>query len=144
MGAVSVWINGETHYRGVLSITTARHVRFSSRSTGIAQRQECGRWLNARAENSHQPLRCREVAMARFRDMKTRQKFAAVRASIHNHFNQERHRPCLSRSRSKPVPARRPADCRKLYRQFEIRLEILQYQRLAGGAESLERTRFRG
>jgi putative transposase len=29
--------------------------------------------------------------MARFRDIKTLQKFAAVHASIHNHFNQERH-----------------------------------------------------
>ena len=29
--------------------------------------------------------------MARFRDMKTLQKFAAVHASIHNHFNRDRH-----------------------------------------------------
>ena len=29
--------------------------------------------------------------MAKFRDVKTRQKFASVHASIHNHFNQERH-----------------------------------------------------
>ena len=29
--------------------------------------------------------------MARFRDMKTLQKFAAAHASIHNHFNQDRH-----------------------------------------------------
>ena len=29
--------------------------------------------------------------MARFRDIKTLQKFAAVDASIHNHFNQDRH-----------------------------------------------------
>ena len=29
--------------------------------------------------------------MARFRDIKTLQKFAAVHASIHNHFNQQRH-----------------------------------------------------
>ena len=28
--------------------------------------------------------------MARFRDIKTLQKFAAVHASIHNHFNQDR------------------------------------------------------
>ena len=28
--------------------------------------------------------------MARFRDVKTLQKFAAAHASIHNHFNQER------------------------------------------------------
>ncbi len=29
--------------------------------------------------------------MARFRDIETLQKFAAVHASINNHFNQERH-----------------------------------------------------
>ena len=29
--------------------------------------------------------------MARFKDMKTLQKFAAVHASIHNHFNHDRH-----------------------------------------------------
>ncbi len=58
---------------------------------GNAVPQECGRWLNNRAENSHQPFRRREGAMAKFRDMKTLQKFAAVHASIHNHFNQDRH-----------------------------------------------------
>ena len=58
---------------------------------GFANRQECGRWLNNRVENSHQPFRRREGAMARFRDIKTLQKFAAAHASIHNHFNLERH-----------------------------------------------------
>ncbi len=29
--------------------------------------------------------------MAKFRDVKTLQKFAAVHASIHNHFNLDRH-----------------------------------------------------
>ncbi len=58
---------------------------------GIVERQECGRWLNNRAENSHQPFRRREAAMAKFRGVKTLQKFAAVHAAIHNHFNQDRH-----------------------------------------------------
>ena len=53
--------------------------------------QECGRWLNNRAENSHQPFRRPEGAMVRFRDIKTLQKFAAVHVSIHNHFNHQRH-----------------------------------------------------
>jgi putative transposase len=53
--------------------------------------QECGRWLNNRAENSHQPFRRRERSMAKFRDMKALQKFAAAHASIHNHFNLGRH-----------------------------------------------------
>jgi len=29
--------------------------------------------------------------MARFRDIKTLQKFASAHASIHNHFNRDRH-----------------------------------------------------
>ena len=58
---------------------------------GNAAAQTCGQWLNNRAENSHQPFRRRAGAMARFRDIKTLQKFSAAHASIHNHFNQERH-----------------------------------------------------
>jgi putative transposase len=57
----------------------------------VEQRQVCGRWLNNRAENSHQPFRRREGAMARFRDIKTLQKFTSAHASIHNHFNLDRH-----------------------------------------------------
>ena len=57
----------------------------------IKMRQRCGRWLNNRAENSHQPFRRREGAMARFRDIKTLQKFASGHAAVHNHFNHERH-----------------------------------------------------
>ncbi|MCZ6860788.1 MAG: DDE-type integrase/transposase/recombinase, partial [Alphaproteobacteria bacterium] len=56
-----------------------------------ADRQETGRWLNYRAENSHQPFRRRERAMAKFRSAKSLQKFASIQSSIHNHFNQERH-----------------------------------------------------
>jgi putative transposase len=58
---------------------------------GNADRQETGRWKNNRAENSHLPFRRRERAMQRFRSMRTLQKFVAVHASVHNHFNQERH-----------------------------------------------------
>ena len=58
---------------------------------GNAKRQETGRWLNNRAENSHQPFRRRERAMAKFRSAKSLQKFALTHASVHNHFNQERH-----------------------------------------------------
>ncbi len=51
---------------------------------GIVERQECGRWLNNRAENSHQPFRRRERVMQRFRAAKTLQKFAAAHASVHD------------------------------------------------------------
>ena len=57
---------------------------------GASDRQETGRWLNNRAENSHLPFRRRERAMQRFRRMRSLQKFAAVHASVSNHFNAER------------------------------------------------------
>ena len=68
-----------------------RSYRSAMKIIGNAADQECDRWLNNRAENFHQPFRRRERAMAKFRDMKTLQKFAAVHASIHNHFNLDRH-----------------------------------------------------
>ncbi len=58
---------------------------------GNADQQETGRWLNNRAENSHQPFRRRERAMLLFRRMRTLQEFAAIYGSAHNHFNQGRH-----------------------------------------------------
>ena len=60
---------------------------------GNADRQETGRWLNNRAENSHLPFRRRERAMLRFRRLRSLQKFATVHASVYNLFNAER---CLS------------------------------------------------
>jgi putative transposase len=57
---------------------------------GAGARQETGRWMNNRAENSHLPFRRRERAMLRFRRMRSSQKFASVHASVSNHFNQER------------------------------------------------------
>ena len=60
------------------------------RDIGAADRQETGRWLNNRAENSHLPFRRRERAMLRFRRMRSLQKFASVHASVYNLFNSER------------------------------------------------------
>jgi len=57
---------------------------------GAADRQETGRWLNNRSENSHTPFRRRERAMQRFRRMRSLQKFASVPASVSNHVNSER------------------------------------------------------
>ncbi len=68
-----------------------RSYRSAMKVLGNTAIQECGRWLNNRAENSHQPFRRRERAMAMFRDVKTLQKFAAAHASIHTHFNRDRH-----------------------------------------------------
>lgn len=61
------------------------------RELGNEERREMGRHANNRAENSHLPFRRRERAMQRFRQMKSLQKFASVHASLHNHFQLERH-----------------------------------------------------
>jgi putative transposase len=68
-----------------------RSYRAAMNLIGNGADQEVGRWLNNRAENSHQPFRRREGAMSRFRDIKTLQKFSSAHASINNHFNQDRH-----------------------------------------------------
>ena len=80
-------------YSGLGLIVTDRLSSHGTAMKGIGnlERQESGRWLNNRAENSHQPFRRQEGAMASFKDIKTLQKFASAHASIHNHFNFDRH-----------------------------------------------------
>jgi putative transposase len=80
-------------YGNPLEIVTdhLRSYRAAMKELGNQARQVTGRWLNNRAEISHQPFRRREWAMAKFRSAKSLQKFASVHSSLHNHFNQERH-----------------------------------------------------
>ena len=75
------------------TIVTDKLMSYSAaiRDLGLTATHHRAKWKNNRAENSHQPVRRRERAMAKFRDMKTLQKFAAAHASIHNHFNHDRH-----------------------------------------------------
>ena len=75
----AITTDGLTSYRAAL------------KELGSPDKQEVGRWANNRVENSHLPLRRRERVMQRFRRMKTLQKFVSVHASMHNHFNSERH-----------------------------------------------------
>ncbi|MBL6930304.1 MAG: IS6 family transposase [Rhodospirillales bacterium] len=65
--------------------------RGALRDLGMIQKQETGRWINNRAENSHLPFRRRERAMQRFRRMRSLQKFTALHSSVYNLFNHERH-----------------------------------------------------
>lgn len=74
----------------VLVTDKLRSYGAAMKDIGNVERRETGRWLNNRAEKSHQPFRRRERAMLRFRRMRTLQKFASVQAAVHNHFNQER------------------------------------------------------
>jgi transposase-like protein len=77
---------------------------------GISDRQETGRWLNNRVENSHLAFRRRERATQRFRRMRSLQKFIAVHASVINHFNSERSlsgRPLFKADRTAALAERR-------------------------------------
>jgi putative transposase len=92
-----------------------RSYKSAFRELGNGGRHETGRWLNNRAENSHQPLRRREKIMTRFRSMRSLQKFAAVQSSIHNHFNLERHfyrREEFKENRTQALAAWRQGDVR--------------------------------
>ena len=80
--------HGRAH---IIAIDMLRSYGAALKAIGNVDKQETGRWLNIRAENSHQPFRRRERAMLRFRRMRTLQTSGAVHASLHNYFNQERH-----------------------------------------------------
>ena len=68
-----------------------RSYRAAMNLIGNEKIQETGRWLNNRCENSHLPFRRREYAMLKFRRLRSLQKFVSLHASVHNHFNHERH-----------------------------------------------------
>ena len=57
---------------------------------GVEHRQS--RYLNNRAEVSHQPTRRRERQMQRFKPARHAQRFLSAHSRIHNHFQLRRHR----------------------------------------------------
>lgn len=57
---------------------------------GVEHRQS--RYLNNRAEVSHQPTRRRERHMKRFKSVRHAQQFLSSHSQIHNHFQLSRHR----------------------------------------------------
>jgi putative transposase len=57
---------------------------------GVEHRQS--RYLNNRAEVSHQPTRRRERQMQRFKSARHAQRFVSAHSRIHNHFQLRRHR----------------------------------------------------
>jgi putative transposase len=78
----------------VIVMDRLRSYRAAMNVIGNAADHECARWLNNRAENSHQPFRRREGAVSKFRDVGTLQKLASVHASIQHHFNLDSHLNC--------------------------------------------------
>ena len=80
------------HGRGEAIVTDGlRSYAAAMRALGNLDRRDLGRWKDNRVENSHLPFRRPDLAMLRFRRMKTLQKFVSVHASFHNPLNQERH-----------------------------------------------------
>ncbi|NOD93619.1 IS6 family transposase [Ruegeria sp. HKCCD4884] len=73
-------------------IVTDRFASYKAafREMGALDKQQTGRWLNNRVENSHLPFRRCERAMQRFRRMRSLQKFASIHSSVYDHFNHER------------------------------------------------------
>ncbi len=64
---------------------------------GVEHRQS--RYLNNRAEVSHQPTRRRERQMQRFKSARQAQRFLSSHSRIHNHFQLRRHRLSASEHR---------------------------------------------
>jgi putative transposase len=77
------------------------------RSYGVAKRKVLphvvhrqNRYLNNRAENSHQPTRQRERRMRRFKSPQQAQRFLSVFDPIATHFRTDRHRISAARNRA--------------------------------------------
>lgn len=66
-----------------------RSYRAALKVVGNEGKKDVGRWLNNRAENSHQPLKRHVRAMLFFTRMLGLTRFIAVHSSVHNHFNLE-------------------------------------------------------
>ena len=58
---------------------------------GLSARHEQGLRRNSWAENSHQPVRRRELKMQRFKSPGSAQRFLCDHAAVHNTFNTQRH-----------------------------------------------------
>ena len=65
---------------------------------GLEHRQS--RYLNNRAEVSHQPTRRRERQMQRFKSARHAPRFLSAHSRIHNHFQLRRHRLTANQHRS--------------------------------------------
>jgi putative transposase len=74
------------NYANPETIVTDKLTSYSAalRELSVSGHENQGRWINNRAENSHQPFRRRERAMQRFRLMRSLQKFASIHASVYN------------------------------------------------------------
>ena len=92
--------------------------RATMKELGNEGKQQTQQYLDNQAESSHQPFRRRERAMLRFRRMPHLQKSTSTQATIHNHFNVQRHlssRPIFKANRESALQEWRTLDrCMKL------------------------------
>src|SRR5260370_4905577 len=75
----------------VLVTDKLRSYSAAKSEVGLSARHEQGLRKNNRAENSHQPLRRRELKMQRFKSPGSAQRFLSFHAAVHNTFNTHRH-----------------------------------------------------
>jgi putative transposase len=90
-------------------------------SYGVANREvlpearhRSSRYLNNRAENSHQPTRRRQRQMQRFKSSRQAQRFLSAHAFIYGHFRPRRHRMTAAqyrRARTKAFQVWRQETC---------------------------------
>jgi hypothetical protein len=70
---------------------TSRRALFEKRKILPSVEHRQSRYLNNRAEVSHQPTRRRERQMKRFQSARHAQRFLSTHSRIHNHFQLRRH-----------------------------------------------------
>lgn len=68
-----------------------RSYRAAMKSIGNEGIQDSKIWHNNRAESSHQPFRCREQAILKFRSFLTLQIFVSIHSAIHTNISRRRH-----------------------------------------------------
>ena len=68
-----------------------RSYRAAMKEIGNEVHQATGRWLNNRAENSHQPFQRRERKQQRFKSSGSAQRFLNIQSSVSNTFFVQRH-----------------------------------------------------
>ena len=85
-------LNRQCRVPRVLVTDKLRSYQVAHRAVMPSVEHRQSRYLNNRAENSHQPTRHRERAMKRFRTPGAAQRFLAVFSVISPHFRPRRHR----------------------------------------------------
>ena len=93
-------LRGLQYVPRVLVTDKLRSYAAAKREVMPAVEHRQSRYLNNRAEVSHQPTRRRERQMQRFKSARHAQRFLSVHSRIHNHFQLRRHRLTANQHRA--------------------------------------------